>query len=141
MINHEVLDAINRYYEGEETAEKTLVKLEKLNNVAKAAMEWIKAFKTDNAEKFRDLKQEYPDGFMGYMFEFRNGAKRYSFKGISEIDNIERGLKATKDHYKMLLEMKMQGKAVFDEETGEEITELPTISYSADSIILKEIKT
>ena len=75
----------------------------------------------------------------GYIFEVRNGGRRWSYKDLEEWNAHSQALKNCEARYKQAFESKVKGLAVFSEDTGEEM-ELPKVTYSKDSLIVKAFK-
>lgn len=114
-----------------------------LHNMQKEAENVIKEIKAWKSERFNELEQDskdYPDGYGGYTFEFRNGGKMYNFKNIEEWTKKSEELKDLEGKYKAALNLKLKGVEPIDSETGE-IIPIPIITYRASSVVLKAKKS
>ena len=67
----------------------------------------------------------------------RSGATRYSYAGISEVEDLEAKLKAVKEKYKQMYLAKQKGAVHANVNEDGEVLPLPTPMYSADSIVVK----
>ena len=112
--------------------------LEDFRQPLEDALAVIKEFKSEHIDELSMLKEDYPEGFGGYTFEYRNGAKRFSFKHIPQWNAKKQELSELEKMYKQAFEAKQKGILVASED-GEEIP-MPEVSYSASSLILKPIK-
>lgn len=102
------------------------------------ALGFIKEFKKEHVDELAMLKEDYPDGYGGYTFEYRNGAMRLGYKNISEWAEANKELKDIEKKYKAAYLGFQKGIQPVTEDG--EILELPEPTYSASSIILKPIK-
>ena len=73
----------------------------------------------------------------GKTFSVRSGATRYSYAGISEVEDLEAKLKAVKEKYKQMYLAKQKGAVHANVNEDGEVLPLPTPMYSADSIVVK----
>jgi len=72
----------------------------------------------------------------GQKFEVRNGATRFSFKGIKEWEDANENLKSIEEKYKLAYKNRQMNLSSLDETTGE-LLELPTVTQSKSSLIVK----
>ena len=75
----------------------------------------------------------------GFTFEKRNGATRYSYNHIPEIQGLKKELKDLEAKYKHAFLSKQRGLLAATED-GEELI-LPKVSYSKDSLIVKKYES
>lgn len=73
----------------------------------------------------------------GKTFSVRSGATRYSYAGISEVEDLEAKLKAVKEKYKQMYLAKQKGAVHANVSEDGEVLPLPTPMYNADSIVVK----
>ena len=105
-------------------------KMETLFNEAKKQ---IDNYAIDEAETFGESTFSHN----GQKFEIRNGAERYSFKGLKDWEEKNEELKAIEDKYKSAYKSYTKmNLSMIDQETGE-IIELPTVTKSKSSLIVK----
>ena len=129
---------INGVAEGAMEPYKALVELEKIRKAHEADLDLIKGFKAEYMEHFANLKDEFPDGYGGFMFEYRKGSRRFSFTNIDAIKQEKEILKKLEAKYKAAFEGYEKGIQPVDE--NGELMELPKVTYGTDAIILKPIK-
>ena len=137
-LHNQVGSLIDQYTDGEISGAEALVKLDMLDKDLKEVREMISEWKSENIEQLAALKDEYPDGYMGMLFEYRSGGVMYNFKKIPEIAEVEQKLKELKDKYKIVAKNYDKGLTTSDE--NGEILPCPEVSYRKDSIILKPVK-
>ena len=104
-------------------------KMESLFNEAKKS---IDSLAIDEAETFGESTFSHN----GQKYEVRNGATRYSFKGIQEWEEKNEELKAIEEKYKQAYKNFKIGLSALDEITGE-LIDLPTVTQSKSSLIVK----
>jgi hypothetical protein len=107
-----------------------------LNDVLKTAKKCQDAIK-DAALKEAELHGGKTFDADGYIFEKRNGGRRWDFKSVDEWQEAKAGLTAIETKLKSAWESKANGLATFSESTGEEM-ELPKVTYSTDSLVVKK---
>lgn len=127
-----IVDAAN----GEIGMLDAMVQLQDLRREMEEALEHIDSFKKENVNELAMLASEYPDGFAGYEFEYRNGAARFNFNGIPAIDELNKQLKAEKAKYSAAFGAREKGCAYVTED-GEIIDDFPTVINSAPVLVLK----
>lgn len=81
-------------------------------------------------------KEDKTFQLMGYKFEVRNGKTSYSFKHIQKWNDLNDQRKEFEEICKTAL--KMGNKIQMANEDGEAI-DLPTVTYSKDSLIVKKV--
>ena len=104
-------------------------KMEAMFNDAKKS---IDSLAIDEAETFGESTFSHN----GQKYEVRNGATRYSFKGIQEWEEKNAELKAIEEKYKQAYKNFKIGLSALDEITGE-LIDLPTVTQSKSSLIVK----
>ena len=104
-------------------------KMESLFNEAKKQ---IDALAIEEAEHYGQSTFSHN----GQKYEVRNGATRYSFKGIQEWEEKNAELKAIEEKYKQAYKNFKIGLSALDEITGE-LIDLPTVTQSKSSLIVK----
>lgn len=86
--------------------------------------------------------ESYPEksfNYQGYEFEKRNGATRYSFKGIPSVEDIEKKLKEEKERLKAAFKAHQKGVLVADYEG--EVIDFPSLTYGADILTSKKSRS
>lgn len=134
-----VSEIINDEVEGNVERMKALVALHEIQKEAENVLKHIKAWKSENINDLEQDSKDYPDGYGGYTFEFRNGGKMYNFKNIEEWTKKSGELKDLEEKYKAAFNLKLKGVEPIDSETGE-IIPIPIITYRASSVVLKAKK-
>ena len=102
------------------------------------ALKMIKEFKSNHVDELSMLATDYPLGYGGYTFEFRNGGRTFDFKKCDEWVTYDKAKKECEARLKQAFLSVEKGMMVASED-GEEI-QLPEPKYRASSLIVKEIK-
>jgi hypothetical protein len=140
VIQSTATETMREYKEGNISLEDALIQLETERNVLEQVLEKIKNFKQEYSGEIADLAKEYKEGYKGFTFEVRNGARRFSYKGIPEWENASKTVKDVEGKYKSMFEAKLKGNPHANiSEDGEELP-LPEVSYGAPSVIVKAKK-
>lgn len=136
QMQDELVNTINQVESGDIEVLDAVIKMRKQKAFHEEMLKEIAHFEN---EKFNEIEleaKEYQNEFRGAKFEFRNGRKTFSFKGIDEVEKATKDLKSVKDKYQSAWEMKQKGLAPVDEDTGE-VLQLPTVSYGKSSMVVK----
>ena len=104
-------------------------KMEAMFNEAKKS---IDSLAIDEAETFGESTFSHN----GQKYEVRNGATRYSFKEIPEWVEANNNLKQIEEKYKTAYKNRQMNLSSLDETTGE-LLQLPTVTQSKSSLIVK----
>ena len=104
-------------------------KMEAMFNEAKKS---IDSLAVDEAETFGESTFSHN----GQKYEVRNGATRYSFKEIPEWVEANKNLKQIEEKYKTAYKNRQMNLSSLDETTGE-LLQLPTVTKSKSSLIVK----
>ena len=104
-------------------------KMEAMFNEAKKS---IDSLAIDEAETFGESSFSHN----GQKYEVRNGATRYSFKEIPEWIEANEKLKLIEEKYKTAYKNRQMNLSSLDETTGE-LLQLPTVTQSKSSLIVK----
>lgn len=104
-------------------------KMEAMFNDAKKS---IDSLAIDEAETFGESSFSHN----GQKYEVRNGATRYSFKDIPEWIEANNNLKQIEEKYKTAYKNRQMNLSSLDETTGE-LLQLPTVTKSKSSLIVK----
>lgn len=131
-------DILDKFFNGNSNIEDTIIQLENKRKELEEELKFIKDFKDEYFEQIAELKNTYPDGYNGYLFEVRNGSTRFSYKNISEWIEANKHLKDIESKYKQVFLSRQKGIMVASED-GEEL-ELPEVDYGSGSVILRPIK-
>lgn len=118
--------------DGDCSALRSYAKLKELAELTSDAIKQIEPLALAEAETYGAKSFEAH----GIRFELRNGATRYSYKGITEIDTLEAELKEAKEKYKQAFIARMKNLTAVTEDG--EILQMPTVTYSKDSLIVKK---
>lgn len=139
----EIKDRVLRIMEQDDLSEinkiAALVELHEIQKGLDGISKDIAAWKRENLSDFEMIAQEYPDGYGGYTFEFRNGGKTFVYDQIPEIVSSKMALKSLEEKYKAAYASIQKGITPIDSETGE-VLQSPTVKYRASSVILKAIR-
>ena len=123
---------------GESNYLDCLIELEQIKKVCDQCTQDIKDWKSENEFEISGDAINYNNQYKGYKIELRNGRKTFDFSGIKEIDQKKKEIKEMELKAKSAFEARQKGILNIDED-GAEIP-LPTVKYSASSIILKKEK-
>ncbi len=139
-MQDELMNTIHQAKEGELSQLDAIIQLRETRKNLENSIGIIKDFEDDNREHIASEANEYPDGYKGYQFEFRNGRKMYSYKGIPEWEKANESKKEIESKYKTMLDAKIKGAVHANvSEDGEELP-LPEISYGKSSLVVKPVK-
>jgi len=105
----------------------------KMENLFNDAKKSIDNYAIEEAEKFGKSSFE----FNSQKYEVRNGATRFSFKGIDEWEQKSSELKAIEEKYKLAYKNSVLNLSSLNESTGE-LLQLPTVTQSKSSLIVKK---
>ena len=137
-----VKDLVFKLMEQVETGDISLlhasVSLHKIQKDLEAVAKEIANWKKEHLDQMESEASEYPDGFMGYTFEFRAGGKIWNFKDIPEWNREKEKMKELEAKYKMAYESVQKGITPVDEYG--EVLPCPKVGYRSSSVILKEKK-
>lgn len=140
-MQDELMNTIHRAKEGEISNLDAVIDLRESRKELENALGIIKEFEDDNLEQIASEASEYKDGYKGYQFEYRNGRKMYSFKGIPDWQEADKNKKEIEKKYRSMLDAKINGAVHANiSEDGEELP-LPDISYGKSSLVVKPLKT
>ena len=131
MINSKQLvqDVMN----GEESPFKALYLLKEQLKEVKEMIEVVEV-EAFNQSEYED-KSFIKDG---YKIEKRNGGKRWNFKGCKSYQEAKENLTKIEDDLKTNYKLWQSGKSAVDE--FGEIGDVPHVTYSKDSMIIKKVK-
>lgn len=125
-IKQIVEDVIN----GEESGLKAFAKLKTFLKDVEDCVKAVEPYALEEAEKYE--KTFSVDGF---IFEKRQGGKRWNFKNIPEWSEAKANLTAIEDRAKATFSAYQHKLNVADDDG--EIPTLPEVTYSKDSLIVK----
>lgn len=118
-------------HDGNENPLKAYGVLKDIENYVKTCIKEVNDVALMEAQKFDKTFED-----AGYKFERRNGATRWNFDNVLEVQEAKAKVKMLEAKYKSAYKSKTNGVEVFDHETGE-LMQLPTVTYSKDSLIFK----
>ena len=133
MRQQEVASLLEQCEEGNESALSAYAQFKRLKDLYTEAEKQIQDLALDQASEYGE--KTFSDH--GFTFEKRNGSRRYSFKGIEEVDNAEAIVKDLKETYKQAYISFEKGITSVDPNTGE-IFVLPKVTNSKDVLIVKK---
>ena len=130
MIN--IAQIVQDVMNGEESPFKALHELKQELTTLKEAIEVveIEAFNQSEYEDKSFIKD-------GYKIEKRNGGKRWNFKGCKTYQIAKDNLTEIEDELKTNFKLWESGKSSVDE--FGEIGDVPQVTYSKDSMIIKKV--
>ena len=131
MREQEVAHLLTEVEEGNIAALSTYGNLKKCQALYAEAIKQIE----ENAFNEADLYAEKTFQDSGFIFEKRNGGIKYSFKHIEEWQKLENQKKEVEAKIKQAY-LAMQRNLLVGTEDGE-VVEIPKISYSKSSLIVK----
>jgi hypothetical protein len=102
------------------------------------ALGFIKDFMDENINEIAMHSTDYPEGFGGWKFEYRNGGKTFKYDNCPSVAKLKDELKAEEQKMKAAYASFQQGLTSVDE--NGEVLELPTIVNRKSSMILKQIR-
>lgn len=147
-IQDELVNTLDKYDNGEQTALETLLYMRGFRTKAEEIIAVTKDFETQNIEAIETESQQHGGSFKGHEIKRVNGRKTYSFKHISEIQNLESKKKELEKQYQYAFDgvqkgivqtTESDGKKYWIDENGE-MKELPEINYGASYITVKKSK-
>lgn len=136
QMQDQLVNTINQVENGDIQVLDAVIEMRKQREFHEQMLKEISHFESENYNEIELEAKEHQNEFRGAKFEFRNGRKTFSFKGIEEVEKATKDLKSVKDKYQSAWEMKQKGLAPVDEETGE-VLQIPTVSYGKSSMVIK----
>lgn len=125
-----IQDVIN----GDEDPLKAYAILKNHEKTIKAGLAEIWDYVEDEAKKYGEKNFEHG----GYKFELKNGRKVWNFKTLPDWNAKKAELTAVEARAKAAWDAYQKGVTGVDADTGE-ITELPEVTYTKDSLTVKSI--
>lgn len=117
--------------DGNESALKAYGVLKQTENLIKDCLDQVKDLALEEAAKHPEKTFKDHD----FIFERRNGAARYSFTHIAEWKQAKEDLKAIETKAKQAYSAYKNGLNTVTDDG--ELQELPKVTYSTDSLIVK----
>lgn len=147
-IQDEMVNAIDKYENGEVSALDTLLYLRGFRNGAEKVIKDVKQFEDDNLEEIERESNSHGNNYNGFEIKKVNGRKTFSFKNIAEISELEKSKKDLETKYKQAFEGHQKGivqTATENEQTywideNGELKPFPSVSYSSSYITIKKQK-
>ncbi len=126
-------ELVQNVLDGEESGLVALAVLKEQLNIIKECITQVEPTAFDEAESYGEKKFKHKD----LMIERRNGKKNFNFKGITEWQQADATKKA----------VEAKAKAAYSNYENNvesvtpdgEIVQLPIVTYSKDSLIIKRI--
>lgn len=134
-IRTEINNLINNHKNGNISLLDVVINLRQKRQFFEEILGEMKKWEKSNEDLIQNEALQYENKYKGASFEFRSGGKIFDYKGIKEIDELEKELKNKKELYKTAWENKQKGLLAVTED-GEEL-QLPNIRYRAGSMIVK----
>jgi hypothetical protein len=114
-----------------------LIELESDKKYLKKHIEDIDLFKEKYQSQIESEASSYQGEYQGHKIEVRSGRQMFNYKGIKVISEKEKELKDLQEKAKQAFLAKQKGMLPVSLD-GEEI-ELPEVSYTKSSVIVKKI--
>ena len=137
IIQDKIINSIKKVEDGDLNPLLVITELEDMRTMLNDTIKIIEEFKEANIDELAMLATDYPEGYGGYRFEYRNGAKRFNFKGCPTWVDLETRKKHEEQKLKLMWESATKGMTTVDE--NGEVMPLPEVSYSKSSLIMKKI--
>ena len=118
--------------DGNESGLKALAILKELDKDVKEMIKQVEPVAIEEAAKYAEKSFEFQE----WKFEKRNGAKRYDFKHIHKWNEAKQKVTEIETEAKQAYAA-YENNILTATQEGEEI-ELPKVTYSKDSIVIKE---
>lgn len=147
-IQDEMVNAIDKYENGEVSVLDTLLYLRDFKKSAEQIVEDVKDFETQNIEEIERESNSHGNNYNGFEIKKVNGRKTFSFKNIAEISELEKSKKELETKYKQAFEGYQKGivqtttennQTFWIDENGE-LKPFPSVSYSSSYITIKKQK-
>lgn len=133
-LENQLLDLLDKAEAGELDTLETYANLKKLSGIVSDAVKQLE-------EKALQEASKHDGNFIrgSFSFESRGGRKIWDFKPVKKWAELNNQIKQLEGSLKMAFEARQNDFSMVDEETGE-IQELPNISFSKPSLIVREVK-
>lgn len=147
-IQDEMVNAIDKYENGEVSVLDTLLYLRDFKKSAEQIVEDVKYFETQNIEEIEREAVANGGSYNGFEIKKVNGRKTFSFKNIAKISELEKSKKELETKYKQAFEGYQKGivqtttennQTFWIDENGE-LKPFPSVSYSSSYITIKKQK-
>lgn len=144
-IHDEMVNAIDKFENGEVSALDTLLYLRGFRDEAEQIIKDVKQFEDDNLEEIEREAVANGGSYNGFEIKKVNGRKTFSFKNIAEISELEKSKKELETKYKQAFEGYQKGvvqtttennQTFWIDENGE-LKPFPSVSYSSSYITIK----
>lgn len=147
-IQDEMVNAIDKYENGEVSVLDTLLYLRDFKKSAEQIVEDVKDFETQNIEEIERESNSFGNSYNGFEIKKVNGRKTFSFKNIAEISELEKSKKELETKYKQAFEGYQKGivqtttennQTFWIDENGE-LKPFPSVYYSSSYVTIKKQK-
>lgn len=145
-IQDEMVNAIDKYENGEVSVLDTLLYLRGFRDGAEQIIKDVKQFEDDNLEEIERESNSHGNNYNGFEIKKVNGRKTFSFKNIAEISELEKSKKDLETKYKQAFEGYQKGivqattennQTFWIDENGE-LKPFPSVYYSSSYITIKK---
>lgn len=133
--NYDISNAVQQVVDGYADPIEVLAFIKAQIDLLEKCKSEIEDYAIIEAEKFGSKSFEYK----GYKIELRDGAKRFNFKNIKEWAKLNEQIKEVEEKSKIAFASYQKGNSLTVTNDGE-VVELPEVSFSKKSIIIKQIK-
>lgn len=100
-IQDELINTKEKAENGELSNLDALIKLRESKKQAETILEIVKDFENENINEIENEASKYPNNiYMGFEIKATAGRKMFSFKGIEEIENLDKEKKLLEDKFK-----------------------------------------
>ena len=109
QIQEELVNTHTQVQEGELSNLDGLIAMRKAKAEAEKVLEIVSNFESERQNEIVNEAVNYPEGYCGYKVSLVNGRKLFSFKGIAEVEELEKQAKAEKDRFQTAFESFQKG--------------------------------
>lgn len=134
-----IKNVITRAKKGELSRLDAVIKLRENRRQMEAVLSDIKKYEDDELEEIAMDAANYPEGYKGYQFEYRNGRKLWNFKSIPEYNKYSEKLKEVQEAGIAAFELFQKTGSKPITEDGE-LLPMPELNYAKSSLVVKKLK-
>jgi len=148
QIQEECLFVKEQVFNGELSNLEGLIKLRKAKQEAETVLEIVKSFEDERLQEISNEAEQYGGKWNGYEIKSVNGRKMYSFKGIPEIEEVNKKLSETQEKHKSAFEGFQKGTVQTTEEEGVrywidndgQLNPFPEVNIGKSYLTVKQLK-
>ncbi len=139
LVRGSIKETIQDAKDGNLNRLDAIIELREARKELENAIDEIKKYEDKEKEAIAMEAAEYPEGYKGYQFEFRNGRKLWNFKTIPEFNEISERLKEVQDTAIATFELFQKTGQKPITEDGE-LLPMPELNYAKSSLVVKAKK-